>query len=132
MFLDGVLIPASRLVNGSLHRAGSMPSSRVDYFHLELDTHDIILAEGAAVGNFRRRRQPRHVPQRRRDRLLYPNTPPTQARYCAPRVEQGFELESVRNRLALLFDVSKPLSRTSREREGPAPKGWEGEGAGHV
>ena len=41
MFLDGVLIPAIYLVNGaSIVRVERM--EQVDYFHLELETHDVI------------------------------------------------------------------------------------------
>ena len=51
MFLDGVLIPALALVNGaSIMQAGS--PARVEYVHIELDNHDIILAEGAAAESF--------------------------------------------------------------------------------
>ena len=49
-----------------LHRAGASASSRVEYFHIELETHDVIIAEGRLVGEFHRRRQPLHVPQRAR------------------------------------------------------------------
>src|SRR6478672_3797915 len=44
MFLDGVLIEAIDLVNGvSVIQAER--AERVDYFHIELDSHDIIVAE---------------------------------------------------------------------------------------
>ena len=51
MFLDGVLVPADCLVNGSsiVQERGL---DRVDYFHVELDTHDILFAEGAAPESF--------------------------------------------------------------------------------
>ena len=50
MFLDDVLIPAELLVNGiTVRRAAAMD---VAYFHIELDSHDILLAEGAAAESF--------------------------------------------------------------------------------
>ncbi len=46
MFLDGVLVPARCLVSGGtvVQEHGV---ERADYFHVELDSHDILLAEGA-------------------------------------------------------------------------------------
>ena len=51
MYLEGVLIEAKDLVNG----ASVVQAERVDnveYFHIELDTHDVILAEGALSETF--------------------------------------------------------------------------------
>ena len=87
--LDGVLIPAAALVNGvSIVQLEAV--EQVEYFHLELDTPRRDPGRGRGVGNLRRRRQPRHVPQRggippavSRTRRASP------ARYCAPRVEDG-------------------------------------------
>ncbi len=51
MYLDGVLVPAELLVNGSsIVKAAAV--DEVDYFHLELDSHDLILAEGAWAESF--------------------------------------------------------------------------------
>src|SRR5690348_7360765 len=48
MFLDGVLIPARHLVNGSsVAYCDTHPI--IEYFHVELQGHDVILAEGAAA-----------------------------------------------------------------------------------
>src|SRR5262249_31557411 len=51
MYIDGVLVPAERLVNGvSIVRCGDM--GEVEYFHIELDRHDLIVAEGATSESF--------------------------------------------------------------------------------
>jgi Hint domain len=48
LFMDGVLIPVEHLVNG-----GSVAPARMDdrdvieYFHIELETHEVVYAEGA-------------------------------------------------------------------------------------
>jgi hypothetical protein len=48
LFVDGVLIPVERLVNGRSIAPAKMDDSEViEYFHIELDTHDVIFAEGA-------------------------------------------------------------------------------------
>ena len=50
LFIDGVLIPAVYLVNGS-SIVQVMPDGvkEIEYFHIELETHEVIFAEGAAV-----------------------------------------------------------------------------------
>jgi hypothetical protein len=51
MYLDGRLVPAAALVNGvSIEQVKAV--DQVDYFHVELDTHDVILAESAASETF--------------------------------------------------------------------------------
>ena len=93
MFLDGVLIPAHLLVNGhSIVVAG--PMAEVRYFHVELDSHDVLLAEGAATESFLdcgNRGQFRNA-------HLSPVSPGEVA--CAERVEDGRALMTVRARLA--------------------------------
>jgi Hint domain len=52
LFIDGVLIPVEELVN---HRSIAWDDSArvVEFFHLELDSHDVVIAEGAAAETFR-------------------------------------------------------------------------------
>jgi hypothetical protein len=54
IYIDGVLIPAKYLVNGLNIVADAKRESSLTYFHIELDTHEAILAEGLAVESFRR------------------------------------------------------------------------------
>jgi hypothetical protein len=50
LFIDGVLIPVKDLVNGtSISRAAPEGMQDIEYFHIELETHEVILAEGAPV-----------------------------------------------------------------------------------
>ncbi len=44
VYFEGVLIQAEKLVNGT--SVLQMPLDRVEYWHVELDAHDIVLAEG--------------------------------------------------------------------------------------
>ncbi len=51
LYIRGVLVPASLLVNG----ATITQTQRIDwleYFHIELDSHEVILAEGAPAESF--------------------------------------------------------------------------------
>jgi hypothetical protein len=50
VFTAGVLIPARYLVNGAT--IAQQPRRRVHYFHVELDSHDILLAEGLPAESF--------------------------------------------------------------------------------
>jgi autotransporter passenger strand-loop-strand repeat protein len=99
MFVDGVLIPAVALVNGS-SIVQLEAVDKVEYFHLELDTHDVILAEGAAAETFVDDDSRGMFHNAAEFRLLYPDAPRIPARYCAPRLEDGAALEAVRSRLA--------------------------------
>jgi hypothetical protein len=48
LLVDGVLIPVEMLVNGSSIAPAMMDDRDViDYFHIELETHEVIYAEGA-------------------------------------------------------------------------------------
>ena len=96
LFIDGVLVPASCLLNGTTV-IQERDCRRVDYFHVELRQHDVILAEGAPAESF--------VDDGSRG--LFQNAaefggmdemaPPA---YCARRVEGGAELEVIRRRMA--------------------------------
>lgn len=98
MYLDGMLIPAVALVNGSsILQAKTV--DRVDYFHLELATHDVIIAEGAPSESFVDDGSRGMFQNAAEYSLLYPNTSRSAPRYCAPRVDQGERVEMVRQRL---------------------------------
>jgi hypothetical protein len=99
MLLDGALIPAAELVNGvSILR--TPPAARVDYFHLELDSHDIILAEGAASESYIDHDNRQMFHNAAEYAALYPRHDQPPATDCAPRLEQGALVEAVRARLA--------------------------------
>ena len=55
IYIDNILIPAKYLVNGVTIVADAKPEAlSLTYFHIELDTHEAILAEGLAVESFLR------------------------------------------------------------------------------
>jgi glycosyltransferase involved in cell wall biosynthesis len=112
MFLGGSLIPAGCLVNGvSIVKEGERDT--VEYFHVELDRHDVILAEGAWSESF--------VDDDSRTMFhnlldyyrLYPDSIRAPAVYCAPRIDEGYELEAIRQQLAARARQMLPAPRSS-------------------
>jgi ELWxxDGT repeat protein len=101
MYLEGALIEAKDLVNGvSIVQAERVET--VEYFHIELESHDVILAEGAPSETFidddsRFMFHNAHeYAALHRDEVA-----PAAAAYCAPRLEDGYEVERARRRIAL-------------------------------
>lgn len=45
--LNGVLIPIGDLINGRTIVAADVPGGQIVYYHVELETHDVVIAEGA-------------------------------------------------------------------------------------
>lgn len=53
IYLSGLLIPVAHLANGCSIIAGQHASAlTLDYYHIELEDHDVVLAEGAAAETF--------------------------------------------------------------------------------
>lgn len=99
LFIDGMLIPAWDLINGD-SIVQDFAAGDVAYFHLEFDSHDIILAEGAPAESYVDDESRGQFDNAAEFTLLYPDAAREPALFCAPRVEEGEELESVRRRLA--------------------------------
>lgn len=99
MLIDGLLIPAAALVNGhSIEQEGSV--HEVSYFHLEFDEHEAIYAEGALSESFVDDESRQMFDNAAEYRSLYPQAVRKPALFCAPRLEEGEDLEAVRRRLA--------------------------------
>ena len=99
MFVDGVLIPARALVNGTSITRETAPET-IEYFHIELDSHDVLLAEGAWSESFVDDDSRGMFHNVAEYCLLYPDSVRRTAQYCAPRIEEGFQLQAVQRRLA--------------------------------
>jgi hypothetical protein len=52
VYLDGLLITVASLINGRTIARCGFDADVIEYFHIELDQHDIILAEGLAAETF--------------------------------------------------------------------------------
>jgi glycosyltransferase involved in cell wall biosynthesis len=100
VFIDGQLIPAAALINGaSIDRATGL--EEVHYFHIELEDHDLVLAEGALCETFVDDTSRGVFHNIAEYYALYPEAnAPRAAVYFAPRMGEGQELEAIRARLA--------------------------------
>ncbi len=99
MYLDGVLIEARDLINGvSIVQAAHAES--VEYFHVELDSHDVIIAEGALAESFLDDDSRGMFHNAHEYDTLYADDIQEPVRYCAPRLDEGYEVEAVRVQLA--------------------------------
>jgi N-acetylneuraminic acid mutarotase len=116
MYLNGILIEARDLVNGvNIVQPGD--TDMVEYFHIELDSHDVIVAEGALSESF--------VDDDSRGMFhnacdyaaLYPNDAADAARYCAPRLDDGYVVEAVRDRIAARAGL-RPLAAGASKLRG--------------
>ncbi|HET8996480.1 MAG TPA: Hint domain-containing protein, partial [Acetobacteraceae bacterium] len=98
LYLDGVLVPAERLVNGrTIRRRPDIDPIR--YFHIELERHDVLFAEGAPAESFVDCDSRSMFHNAAEYDALYPGEPAERWLFCAPRVESGEALAAIRRRL---------------------------------
>ena len=99
VYVDCVLIPIRLLANGRTVR--QVPVDRVTYHHVELDRHDILLAEGLPVESYLDTGDRARFANGGGVVALYPDfTARTwEMQGCAPLVQTGRVLEKVRRRM---------------------------------
>jgi O-antigen biosynthesis protein len=96
----GVLIEAKDLINGvSIVQAERV--EQIEYFHVELETHDVIIAEGALSETFIDDDSRGMFHNAHDYRSMFPGALTDPAQYCARRLEGGYEIEGVRQRIGL-------------------------------
>jgi Hint domain len=99
LVLDGVLVRATHLVNGmTIQQADAV--DQVDYFHIEFEAHEVILAEGAPAESYVECDNRQGFHNAHEFAALYPDDARAPFSYCLPRVEAGMaELAAIRARL---------------------------------
>jgi hypothetical protein len=118
VYVDGMLIPARALLN-EISITQSMPTGEVCYFHLEFEAHELIFAEGALSESFVDDESREMFDNWSEFRELYPHSPAVPVRFCAPRIEEGEELENVRKRL-------RRRAEQQRQTENRGTRSWSG------
>jgi Hint domain len=113
IYIDNVLIPAKYLVNGVTIMADAKPEAlSLTYFHIELDTHEAILAEGLAVESFQRDNP--HAFDNADDYVrLYgsPGDPLTPFAPYVPYTGRQELASHIRSALAPVCDFRKPMDK---------------------
>lgn len=117
MLLDGLLIPARLLLNDVTIRREERWRS-VTYFHVELDSHDVLLAEGAAAESYLDTGNRNTFENAEGPMVLHPDLSDAQHRRetesCAPFAADAERVEPVWQRLS---QRAKTLGIASREPE---------------
>ena len=110
LLLDGSLVPAEHLVNSlTIVKTGAV--DRVDYFHLEFETHEVILAEGAPAESYVECDNRQGFQNAHEFAALYLEDARAPFGYCRPRLEAGMaELAAIRARL---FDRAAALGHST-------------------
>ena len=76
-------------------------ADNVEYFHIELETHDVIIAEGALSETFIDDDSRFMFHNAQEYHALYSDAVAAPAQYCAPRLEDEFEVEAARRSIAV-------------------------------
>jgi Hint domain len=98
IFVSGVLIPAVMLVNGAT--IVQVPTESIEYWHVELDQHDVLLAEGLAAESYLDQGNRTDFDNGGDFVTAHPDFKPKHwAETCAPLIVAGEVLESVRTSL---------------------------------
>jgi hypothetical protein len=110
LFLDGLLVPVGNLINGTSIRRDERDCDELEFFHIKLESHDVIYAEGAPVDTLL------NVDERAVNFAEYfrrYGEPKTQETPCAPWVTYGGgrgEFKSrIRSAMSPWLDRREPL-----------------------
>lgn len=103
MYVDGVLIPIKHLINGTT--IAQVPVDEVTYYHIELDDHEMLLAEGLPAESYLDTGDRRKFTNGGRPISLFPDysshSPDTIAIWeafgCAPLILTGPRLDVARH-----------------------------------
>jgi autotransporter passenger strand-loop-strand repeat protein len=109
--LHGVLVPAALLVNGATI-AQATRVDRLEYFHIELDTPDVMFAEGAAAESYVDCDNRGMFQNWHEFGALYPRNRAARWQFAASRVEEGApELRNIRRALLARAERAGRISR---------------------
>ncbi len=113
LYIDGVLVPAVALVNGVSIVRTDAPNG-VEYFHIELDAHEVILAEGLPAESFIDEQSRAVFDNAFEYEMLYGEG--ERLSLVAPRIEEGYSVDAMRRRIAaragVEFTAATPISTT--------------------
>ena len=108
LFIDGVLVHASALENGrSIVAAENLSLKTIEYYHIEAEGHELIVAEGVAVETFIDNEPRQKFDNYAEYELLYPN-PSMMQPLNLPRVKYARQLPACINQRLLARAAELP------------------------
>ena len=112
LYLNGLLIPATALVNNeTVLRCSSMQTQRLEYYHIELDVHDVVLANGLPAETLLT--ADAEAFDNHEERLELYGDSPIDLIPCAPRAANDGVWENlnshIRRMVSPLYDRRRPL-----------------------
>ncbi|MBP0465145.1 Hint domain-containing protein [Roseomonas sp. PWR1] len=110
LLVDGVLVPAGLLVDGRTILR-TPPRGRVTYFHVELERHDVLLAEGAPAESYLEMGNRQNFENGGLIVALHADFAPAEGCFregCAPRIGEGPALDRLRAGLAARRAMAAP------------------------
>ncbi len=97
LFIDGLLIPVGNLINGTtIARYEAREYDELEFFHIKLERHDVIYAEGAPAETLLRVDE---CATNFADYFRRYGTPETQEAACAPMIPYGGGRGELKSRL---------------------------------
>jgi hypothetical protein len=112
LFIDGVLVPAWNLVNGtSITRDDARHVDAIEYFHIVLDRHDVIDAEGALCDSFWEAIDDLAPSADRGEEIHGAILPAACAPLASCRRRRNVIKSRLRSALSPIVDVRRPLDR---------------------
>ena len=116
LFIDGLLIPVEWLVNGKTITLAEMDDCEaIDYFHIELETHEVVFAEGTPAETLLVDNDREHFGNFVQYEQLYGDGNQDAMRPFAPRLEYqgpGGELNRLlRSAVSPVIDVRDPIQK---------------------
>jgi len=116
LFIDGLLIPVEWLVNGKTITLAEMDDCEaIDYFHIELETHEVVFAEGTPAETLLVDNDREHFGNFVQYEQLYGNGNEDAMKPFAPRLEYqgpGGELNRLlRSAVSPVIDVRDPIQK---------------------
>jgi hypothetical protein len=113
-YLNGVLIPAANLINGRTISVVTPETDVLQYFHVDLGSHDVVLAEGAPCESLLAKAEHIAVFDNSAEYVaLFGELPPAYAQPFAPIAAfnggRGELKSRLRSALAPVIDIRRPL-----------------------
>jgi hypothetical protein len=125
MAIDGVLVAAELLRNGTTVTQADHVDEVLEYFHVELDTHDILFAEGAAAESYVDCDNRLIFANAADYARLYPDEESARWAFCALRLAADSpELAAIRDRMAERAVRCRPMWRRARATSGGSGCRW--------